>query len=247
MHFNNTIGDVSELFASVSDEKSHWELAQKVAKNIGGSALNIAVTSRAGEISWGRSGMSQLWLKRYEEKQYYVADPFIEALVSGRSHIKTDSGVLLAQAGSCKSSFSLNHELREFGYNSLIGNTFGSSSTGERTMIVHCSDQWIRDIEGAFDPTEIRVIHAIIAANFGKEKVREDEGVLTLGRRALTQREKDILTWLACGLRNDEIAYKAGIAEVTVRKHLLSIRFKLRASTRENAIAIAMRDKLIAL
>ena len=55
-------------------------------------------------------------------------------------------------------------------------------------------------------------------------------------------REKDVLRYLAAGLRNDAIASKLGIAEITVRMHITSARRKLGAATREQAIALAMRS-----
>ncbi|MEP5374173.1 MAG: helix-turn-helix transcriptional regulator, partial [Hyphomicrobiales bacterium] len=73
-----------------------------------------------------------------------------------------------------------------------------------------------------------------------------DEGgtdfLTPLNLSKLTEREEDILCFLASGYRNDAIAYRLGLAEVTVRAHILSARKKLGAPTRENAIAIAMRD-----
>ncbi|MGJ8623900.1 MAG: response regulator transcription factor [Yoonia sp.] len=58
----------------------------------------------------------------------------------------------------------------------------------------------------------------------------------------LSTREKDVLHYLAAGLRNDAIASKLGIAEITVRVHITSARRKLGAATREQAIALAIQS-----
>ena len=65
-------------------------------------------------------------------------------------------------------------------------------------------------------------------------------------KAALPPREREALTWLASGLRNDRIAERIGIAAVTVNVHLASARRRLGARTREEAVAIAMRRGLIA-
>ena len=58
----------------------------------------------------------------------------------------------------------------------------------------------------------------------------------------LSPRERETLLWLASGLRTAEIAHRMGIEPVTVGLHLLGARRKLKARTREQALAIALRD-----
>ena len=62
----------------------------------------------------------------------------------------------------------------------------------------------------------------------------------------LSPRERETLTWLASGLRTTQIAHRMGIREVTVGLHLQGARRKLGARTREQALAIALRDGHIA-
>ena len=62
---------------------------------------------------------------------------------------------------------------------------------------------------------------------------------------ALSPREKECLLWVAQGLRSKQIADKLGLRPVTVELHLKNARTKLRAATREQAIAIALLNGLI--
>ena len=65
-------------------------------------------------------------------------------------------------------------------------------------------------------------------------------------RRAhLTARERDVLTYLASGYRNDRIAYAMRISKVTVDFHIRNARHKLLARTREEAVALAIKAGLI--
>ncbi|WP_019956797.1 helix-turn-helix transcriptional regulator [Yoonia vestfoldensis] len=64
---------------------------------------------------------------------------------------------------------------------------------------------------------------------------------------ALNPREIETLQWLSTGRQTAEIAWEMNIANVTVSMHLQSARRKLGARTREQALAIAIRNGLIHL
>ncbi|RAI01811.1 hypothetical protein DLJ53_10420 [Acuticoccus sediminis] len=59
---------------------------------------------------------------------------------------------------------------------------------------------------------------------------------------ALSDREKEALSWFARGLQTARVADKMGIADVTVNKHVASARRKLGARTRDQALALAVRS-----
>ena len=63
---------------------------------------------------------------------------------------------------------------------------------------------------------------------------------------ALTERETEVLTRVALGMRNREIAEALWIAPGTVRKHLDNIRAKLGAQTRTEAVRLAQVQGLLA-
>lgn len=61
----------------------------------------------------------------------------------------------------------------------------------------------------------------------------------------LTRREREVLGLLADGLSGDEIAERLSISSLTVRTHVKHVMDKLKATTRTEAVAIAMRRSLI--
>lgn len=63
----------------------------------------------------------------------------------------------------------------------------------------------------------------------------------------LSPRELQCLSLLANGLSNDGIAKEVGIRPPTVAMHLANARAKLKAVTREHAVAIAVSKGLIKL
>lgn len=74
---------------------------------------------------------------------------------------------------------------------------------------------------------------------------RKDPHVFLERRPSLTARERDVLCLLANGLLNARIAERLGIAEPTVRRHMISAREKLGCATREQAVAVAITRGLI--
>lgn len=72
--------------------------------------------------------------------------------------------------------------------------------------------------------------------------VRNDRPNLLVG---LTAREIDCVSWLAAGLRPSEICWKLKISEKTFEKHILRSKIKLKARTRDNAVAKAILFGLI--
>ena len=63
---------------------------------------------------------------------------------------------------------------------------------------------------------------------------------------SLTQRERDVLRLLADGLSNEEIGKRLFISPETVRTHVRKAMDKLDADTRTQAVAMALRQSLIA-
>jgi len=83
-------------------------------------------------------------------------------------------------------------------------------------------------------PDAASAIARRIAAN-GKEKAS-----------TLTPRQREILRLLAMGLENKQIARRLGIGVHTVKTHVSRVLTKLGASSRTEAVVVALRDHLIA-
>jgi NarL family two-component system response regulator YdfI len=69
----------------------------------------------------------------------------------------------------------------------------------------------------------------------------------TAKTEALSEREQEVLTFLAQGAANKEIAHRLHITERTVKAHVTSIFNKLGVNSRAEAVAVAMRHGLLSL
>jgi hypothetical protein len=142
----------------------------------------------------------------------------------------TDCGVL--KPGD--PAYHLNHDLKKHGYGSLYATMSGSLTSGYRSIVVFCSEDSLSQVDARIGFDRLKIIHAILAANVPQRVNLGGTGFVQVRRNCFTHKEHDILSLLASGLRNDQIAHKMNIAEVTVRKHLLSVRKKLGAKTGMN-------------
>jgi DNA-binding NarL/FixJ family response regulator len=61
------------------------------------------------------------------------------------------------------------------------------------------------------------------------------------GRRALTARERQVLTLLARGFTGEEVARELEVSAETVRAHVRNAVTKLHAKTRLHAVVLAMQ------
>lgn len=68
-----------------------------------------------------------------------------------------------------------------------------------------------------------------------------------MDQASLTLRENEVLTCVAKGLMNKEIAFELGITEETVRSHLRKTIFKLKVTDRTEAVLTALRRGIIRL
>ena len=97
-------------------------------------------------------------------------------------------------------------------------------------------------------PNLLARIEAVLRrSNWQKEAQPKQEATLNkyVNIEALTPKEKEVLSLVAKGASNQEIADKLFVRDVTVKTHLNSIFKKLKVANRTQAVLLAMQINLI--
>lgn len=120
---------------------------------------------------------------------------------------------------------------------------------GDQALLVEALDGGVRGFVLKNAPLDELLRAVRLALSGGTYVDPTVAGALTgRGRErtvTLTERERDVLRLLSEGLDNEEIGQRLFISPETVRTHLRKAMTKLGASTRTQAVAMALRDEII--
>ena len=121
---------------------------------------------------------------------------------------------------------------------------------GDRALLTEALDAGVRGFVLKEAPMDdlLRALRTVAAGGQYVDPVLAGTLAVAAGERVpqLTQRERDVLRLLADGQSNDEIGKKLFISPETVRTHVRKAMDKLDADTRTQAVAMALRQHLIA-
>lgn len=122
---------------------------------------------------------------------------------------------------------------------------------GDEALVNEALDAGVRGVLDKEAPLE-DLVRAIKVVADGGTYLDAGVGALLLDRRRrdrvtrpLTSRERDVLRLLAEGMSNEQIGVELTISPQTVRTHIEKAMTKLSATTRTQAVAIAIRESLI--
>jgi DNA-binding NarL/FixJ family response regulator len=122
---------------------------------------------------------------------------------------------------------------------------------GDRALLTEALDAGVRGFVLKEAPMDdlLRAVQSVAAGGTYVDPVLAGTlAASSIGNKLpeLTQRERDVLRLLADGLANEEIGKRLYISAETVRTHVRKAMDKLDADTRTQAVARALRDRLIA-
>jgi DNA-binding NarL/FixJ family response regulator len=122
---------------------------------------------------------------------------------------------------------------------------------GDRALLTEALDVGVRGFVLKEAPMDdlVRAVQSVAAGGTYVDPVLAGTlAASSIGNKLpeLTQRERDVLRLLADGHANEEIGKRLYISAETVRTHVRKAMDKLDADTRTQAVARALRDRLIA-
>lgn len=242
----NSVIDAIDKLTNCDSGDATWDQAVDLVKANGVAALTVAnLEFESGSLIWARSSMSQEWLTEYVAQGYYECDPFLKNLTGENFQISAYGAALLGAQESSREEIALNLGLDDAGYGSLHGTRFGSRVDTSGRFVTLCFDKSKQ--AGTPDMEAIAVLSSLITTFVSAPQSPQDAGYMDVGVTMLSQREREVLGLLASGLQTARISEKLGVTDATVTKHFVTARAKLGASTREQALFIALKRGLIDL
>lgn len=239
----NRVTDAIDALAGATSPDDAWLKADAFVRSTGANALNVAEIERgSGALRWFRSSMKASWLQDYLEQDFVSLDELLAAAQRGRAFTRMEDGYVQGIERNSQRARDLKDQLVQWDYRTLDSYAMaGQQSDAIRLVTLSRS-------KDAPSPTASeRLLAALIGTAIRGPRLSTSPGATPFQLPDLSIRERDVLSYLAAGLRNEMIAWKLGIAEVTVRAHIVSARRKLGATTREQAIAIALRADMLCL
>ncbi len=249
--FLNLTTDILDRFQGTEDHESRWIIANDIIQELGGSAL-LGAEFKDGHSDplWIMSSMDQNWMNDYMAEELYEIDPFVRHLNTSTSAIKWQAGTRVA-CDKNKKEMDVFYDGLSRVYRSTVGTPYVANASGSRKILTFASEHDFQELgfEREGEPDQfgrLNVVMSLLAMNIGLPLISSDSHYqINPDLVQLSPRETEVLLLLAQGHMNARISEKLGIAEITVRKHTDSARKKLDASTREQALTIAILSGLI--
>ncbi|WP_164517190.1 helix-turn-helix transcriptional regulator [Tabrizicola piscis] len=240
------IGTLDRIRHCATDEE-RWLCGASLLQDCGSDWVTAGTAPRGRPADVAvRSTTPDSLMRDYVREQIHLDDPWMQLCAQGCDLDHLDVG---AHAG-------LRHPTTKARVSRLFADhgvrravlVFSYAGTRPGGLVLYDRNARQADWLHAPDGLEkARLIVAILSAFYRPEQDRSGSDQLYAMGSALSAREREVLQWLFHGHRTARIAEQMGIECVTVSKHLMSIRRKLGAKTREQALAIAVRDGLIAV
>lgn len=240
----NELIDVLGAFVSTRTSEERWIAAEELSKQFGIKSLLVAeVESDTKDFAWLNTNLPDTWMDEYLDQGYVEVDPFVARLGTAPGTAIVESATLKREDTVNQKEWTLNHALKDAGVGSMFCSNF--SQPGQNGKLITLSFE--QDIAAAFDnaPIEVTLFSALLAAVLGPSDAPSNKQFIR--NYKLTTRQREVLSCLAEGMMNARIAEKLGITEASVAFHLANARRALGASTREHALALALKHGLISL
>ena len=250
---NNALIDLMDQLDSGSSAGAAYATTSAFFEGLGFNFVNIGVARMSDGSALGLfSNMSESWLNHYVAEGYHTCDVMFDyALHSDQARIcDAVNNFELPSRDKARSDRMLG-EVTEVGLRSslilprhskvsdhMIG--FNLTSDLETSAFGKLTDAHHKEVWLGAALAQVAIIQDIEEGGYGENWLK-----MAPDRIRLSSREVEVIKWLSLGLRNDRIAERLGISVATVNFHITSAKKKLGASTREQAVAICLRARLI--
>ncbi len=244
-----TIADIFTRLQNSDDAGTRWDQCVEIARELGADALNVAKFNDSSPIPvWIRvSTHEQGGLAEYVANDYMSVDPVLVPRANNTmkeiDHISLKRNI---EAGglSDKERECYDH-LMAYGQSDYITFRLRDQDDAGETLVVFSCSETVAEVFETRLIDYLSIVANLFALYALPPTPQQPLGKVPLLYEFLSNREKDVLNCLAQGMQNEQIAHTLGISEVTVRMHTAGAKKKMNASTRAQAIALALSRGLI--
>ena len=185
------------------------------------------------------------WVARYDQMAYIEVDPRILLLWDSTLPLVWDQRTVRGGSKQCEAFLddALEHGIAS-GVCMPLGDEVG-------TRVIVALNSRIAEVDECRRHAITRNLGDIVLLAhyfhelFMKAIIRRGGGQTPIAGRPLSERERECLALTARGMTTEDIALKLGIGARTVQFHFDSIRSKLAAANRQEAVARAIKDGLL--
>lgn len=252
--FVHLLEDVSTRMMSAISFHDRWRVMNETLRSLGADAVNITeISPVTGLPFWFFSSLGPEILNSYISEGHNENDYLVE-------HASRHSGSLVWQPGDVlqahhrgqseqtrPSVLTFANFVKDSGYRVLVSNTLASPDGISMRNVTYCSKLSAAEALQSGNQRKIQLTLNILLPWVQPPDHRDGPEFRASTAPALSRREVEALCFLANGYMTARIAEAMNIAEVTVDKHLGSAKLKLGAQTRAQAVAIAIRERLLPL
>lgn len=244
--FAKLLIDSADALAEARTSQEAWDAAVKIGRRIGAKDVNCGAIMRdTRDLAWLHSSMDPRWLSHYHASRFYEVDTVLAGAKAGISRQYVDVARHLAKADTAHSR-DMYDCLIHFDYRFFVTQTWVVGET-ERTIVLGCEN----DPNDLYGPGTARAFQAISAmmteAIQPPGEAEAQDWICESPWSRLTARERDMLSYLAHGLQVHEIAERFVMTCDEIDRHMFSACRKLGVAAPEQALALAMARRVIAL
>ncbi len=251
MDQTDLISQVMARLQKADGASACWDACVEIARELGADALNLAkFNGQDFAPIWMRvSTHEQGGLEEYIKNDYMSVDPILvpraRDTLAEVDHISLAN--LIAAGGLTDKEAACFEHLKAHGQSDYLTFRLKETESTVETLLVFSCSATGADTLKAVGLDRLTVIANLFALHVTPPTPKQASGKVPLLYDFLTPREQDVLRLLAQGKQNDEIAHMLGLSEVTIRMHTTSAKKKMHATTRAQALALALVRGLITL
>lgn len=237
--------DTADILSELQTRDDLWWAINRISQRLGANAVNAgAFTQKTQAIDWVRSSMDPLWLEEYAEAELFAVDPLLKSAMIGKAPAHYNVAAQDRREAGTAPLRNLHGGMMAYEYNHMISHSWFEGGSG-MCLALSCREDPV-GLFGAGTARAFSAVSAMMACRLVAPGDDLHEGwAYGAGWQRLRTKERDVLAYLANGLTEFMIAEQLGVSEFEVSRLVRSASLKMKARTKEQALALAIARRQV--